>query len=107
MSYVVGAKINAGELLKFQATFDPASLAAVTARDDAITVTGVRYQDDQGNPVDHCIAVMEPDAVISAAPVAANCRVTADNQVTVRFNNLGAGAIDIASGTFTFYIARF
>src|SRR5438132_10847266 len=102
MSYLVGAKINAGELLLFQATYDPAALAGVTSRDDAITVTGVRYQDDQGNPIDKCIAAHEPDAAINASPVVVNCRVTADNQITVRLDNNGAGAIDIASGTWSF-----
>lgn len=107
MAYVVGSKTNAGELLLFTATFDPASLAAVTSRDDVVTVTGVRYQDDQGNPIDKCIAVHQPDAAINASPPVVNCRVTADNQITMRLSNNGAGAIDIASGLWSFYVARF
>lgn len=107
MAYLANAKVNAGEILYLTATFDSASLAAVTSRDDVITVTGVRFQDDQSNPIDKCIAVHQPDAAINASPPVVNCRVTADNQITVRLSNNGAGAIDIASGTWGFFIARF
>lgn len=106
MAYLSGAKVNSSELLLFTATYDAASLATVTARDDAITVTGVRFQDDQSNPIDKCVAAHQPDAVAQGIYVA-NCRVTADNQITVRLVNPTAGSVDLASGTWSFYVARY
>lgn len=106
MAYLASAKINASEVLLFTATFDSASLGATTARDDVITVAGVRYQDDQSNPIDKCVIAHQPDAAAAGIGIL-NCRVTADNQITVRLSNASAGAVDLASGVWSFYVARF
>jgi hypothetical protein len=81
----------------YTATFDPASLASVTSRNDAITVTGVAA-------TDVCVRVDPPPAV-AASVVVQEAVVTGTNTVTVRLTNPSAGAVDVASGTWTFYIA--
>jgi hypothetical protein len=106
MAYVAGAKIN-GELMAFNAvTHDPASVSAGAVLDSAMTVTGVRFQDDQSNPIDLCLSASEPAAVV-AGIVVVSCRVTADNTVTVRLFNPTAGAVDLASGSWTVIVGRF
>jgi hypothetical protein len=75
------------------ATFDPASLGAITSRDDAITFTGVVS-------TDQVIAVIPPNGILSSV-VVQNARVTATDQITVRLTNPSAGAVDVASGTWT------
>lgn len=81
----------------YTATYDPASLAAVTARDDSVTVTGVLAGD--------IIVGWKPAAALTSGLSIQGVRVSADNTVIVRLNNASAGAIDGASGTWTFYVA--
>jgi hypothetical protein len=75
------------------ATFDPASLSATTSRDDAITFTGTLA-------TDQVIAVIPPAAVL-ASVVVQNARVTGADTITARLTNPSAGAVDVASGTWT------
>ncbi len=82
----------------YTATYDPASLATVTARDDAVTVPGVLS-------TDYCVAAIPPATINGGLHVLA-ARVTANNTVTVRLYNSTAGAVDMASGTWTFLIGR-
>lgn len=81
---------------QFTATFDPASLAGTTSRDDAITFTGVLA-------TDLVLAVIPPAAVL-ASVVVQNCRVTGTDTVTARLTNPSAGAVDVLTGTWTAYV---
>lgn len=81
----------------YTATYDPASLGAVTARDDAITVTGVAA-------TDIVVGYQAAPALLSGLSIQ-EVRVSGANQITVRLNNASAGALDGASGTWTFYVA--
>jgi len=82
----------------YSVTYDPASLATVTARDDAVTVPGVLS-------TDYCVAVVPP-ATLNGGMHVLTARVTANNQVTVRLYNSTAGAVDVASGPWLFIIGR-
>lgn len=83
---------------KYTATFDAASLAAATARDDAITVTGVASTDE--------VVGWQGPAAADALLEIKHARVTSANTITVRFANQfdATTAIDAASGTYTFYV---
>jgi hypothetical protein len=106
MAYVVGAKQNASEVYMLDVTHDAASVGSGAVLDSVVTATGVRYQDSDGNPIDMCMAVHEPAAVV-AGIVIVSARVTADNQVTVRLFNPTAGAVDLASGSWRLFFGRF
>ena len=82
----------------YSVTYDPASLATVTARDDAVTVPGVLS-------TDYVVAVIPP-ATLNGGMHVLTARVTAANTVTVRLYNSTAGAVDVASGTWIFLIGR-
>lgn len=82
----------------YTAVYDPASLAATTARDDAVTVTGVAA-------TDVCLGYQAAPALTSGLDIQ-EVRVSGANTITVRLNNASAGAIDGASGTWTFYVAK-
>lgn len=86
-------------LRKFtSAAFDAASLAAVTARDEALTVTGVAATDE-------VVAGRGPDA-LEAKYLIKGARATGADTVTARADNHSAAAVDPVSGTFTFYVAK-
>lgn len=80
----------------YTATYDPAALAATTARDDAITVTGVAATD--------VVIGYQAAPALTAGLSIQEARVSAANTITVRLNNASAGSIDGASGTWTFYV---
>lgn len=80
------------------ATYDPASLASGASRDDTITVTGVAA-------TDVCVGYQSA-AALTAAIVPVEARVSAVNTITVRLTNPSAGAVDAASGTWTFYTVK-
>lgn len=82
----------------YSVTYDAASLAAGTAVDNAITVPGVLS-------TDYCLAVLPP-AALNGGFMVQLARVSAANTVTVRCFNTTAGALDPASGTWTFFIGR-
>lgn len=106
MAYVAGAKTNADEVLRFTATYNPASLATVTKRTDTVTVTGVRYQDSDGNLIDRVISVVPPTA-LDAGIVVMRAQVTADDTISVDLYNSTGGSIDVASGTWEFFVGRY
>jgi hypothetical protein len=81
---------------KMTGTFDAASLASVTARDEAITVTGVAATDE-------IPAYRGPDA-LEAKYILKGARATGVDTVTARADNHSAAAIDPASGTYVFYV---
>lgn len=80
---------------KWTATYDAASLAAVTSRDDAITVTGILA-------TDIVVGYQLPAAFLSGMN-AQEARVSGADTITLRVVNSSAGALDAASGTVTFY----
>lgn len=79
-------------------TYDPASLATLTIVDNAITVPGVLSTD--------WVVAVVPPATLNAGLSVQSARVTANNTVSVRMYNSTAGALDAASGTWTFIIGR-
>lgn len=81
----------------YTAVFNPASLAAITSRDDAVTVTGVLATDE--------VVRVEPPAAILSSVVVQGARVTGADTITMRLTNPSAGAVDVASGTWKFYVA--
>jgi len=84
-------------VVKMTGTLDPASLNAVTARDDAVTVTGVASTDE-------VVGFRGPDALESKY-IAKGARASATDTITLRADNPSAASIDPASGTYTFYVS--
>lgn len=80
------------------ATFDPASVATVTTSEQDVTVADVLA-------TDHCLAAIPPVALNAGLGVVA-ARVKSAGVITVRLMNTTAGALDAASGTWTFVLAR-
>lgn len=80
------------------ATFDPASVAANITAEQDVTVADVMA-------TDIALAAIPPVALNAGLGVVA-VRVKALNTVTVRISNCTAGALDAASGTWTFAICR-
>lgn len=88
------SKIKASAAVRtYTATFDAASLGATTSRDDSITFTGVVS-------TDIVLAVIPPPAAAASVVVQA-CRVSATDTIIARLTNASAGAVDLASGTWT------
>lgn len=79
-------------------TYDPASIAANTTAEEAVTVTGVDADDI-------IIAVTKPTLTAGVAPV--HARVSAANTVQVTWVNATAGAVDPGSETYTFTVLKF
>jgi hypothetical protein len=77
-------------------TFDPASVAATTSAEQAITVPGVLPND--------VVFVSKP--TVTAGLVIGTARVSAANIVTVTIGNITAAPIDAASETYTVLVAR-
>lgn len=84
---------------EFTPSVDPPSIAAGTATDVAVTVTGVVT-------ADHITAI--PPAAIEAGLVLLTARASGTNTVTLRLHNSTAGAIDGAARTWNIlaYSAR-
>ena len=83
-------------VLRGQATVDPASLGAASVANTAVTVTGVLSGD-----------VVEPIPPAAFEAVAVQSAIASANTVTLRLVNGSAGAIDPASATWSFYVARY
>lgn len=82
-------------LLRFQATYDPASLAAVTARSDTVAVTGLLTTD---------VIRGMPETVITGVGwnsglMIQGLDVSAADTLRIRLQNASAGALDGASVT--------
>lgn len=84
-------------LKKYTGTLDPASLSSVTARDDAVTMTGVLSTDE-------AVSGRGPDALESKL-VPKGFRASGTDTITVRQDNPSAATIDAASGTWTSFVA--
>ncbi len=80
------------------ATVDLASVAAAITANQSVTVNGVLSTDE-------IIAVIPPTTLNNGLAVV-QANVTADNTVTLRVINATAGALDAASATFRFVVAR-
>jgi hypothetical protein len=79
-------------------TKDIASLLTDAIADETFTVPGVLS-------TDYCVAVVPPVA-LEAGIVIQGARVTANNTVVVRVQNLSAGTVNAASGSWNFIIGR-
>ena len=80
---------------KWTATDDAASIGATTSQDEAVTVTGIATTDE-------ILSVRGPDA-LEARAVIKGGRASGANTITMRMENSSAGAVDPASGTYTFF----
>lgn len=84
------------QIRAYTVTFDPASIAANTTAEQDVTVTGVTTADK--------IIVNAP--ALTAGTGIVNVRAKAADTVAVMFSNSTAGAIDNASGSYTFLAIR-
>lgn len=92
--------IPRGNILKMfsvSVTFDPASVAAATVAEQTATVSGVQVGDI-------VMAWNKPTTTTGLGVV--NARVSAANTLAVAFVNPTAVAVDAASESWTFVIAR-
>lgn len=80
----------------YEVSWTPAAVAANTAAEQSVTVTGVRT--DMG------IYITPPSITAGVAPVCA--RVSADDTVQVAFVNATAGALTPPAGTYKFVTVR-
>ncbi len=86
-------------LLKlYEASVNPASLAANTGAETDVTVTGVTTDD--------MVVAIEAHSAAVNNGITFNARVKAANTVAIMFSNATAGAIDIAATTFKILVAR-
>jgi hypothetical protein len=87
------------DLMRVQVTYDPASLAATTARNDTVTVTGLQTTDlIRGGSV--------ANVVLEAGLVVSMIDVSAADTIRFRLHNPTAGAIDGASLVHTILVER-
>lgn len=84
-------------ILSASATLDFPNTTAQLSADLTITVNGARTGD--------CVIVGVPNGSVNANS-AFTAWVSADDTVTVRFNNYSAGAINPASGVFNVIVFR-
>jgi hypothetical protein len=77
-------------------TFDAASVAAAGTSDQTVTVAGAT--------TDCGVLVTPPSGIASGLTWSAWGSAT--NNLTIRFNNPTAGAIDLSSGTWKFRIVK-
>lgn len=96
-----GLKVGAAgsalkEIRKYTATVDPANIAAAGTAEETFTVTGVQTGDV-------VLACVKPTHTANFGIV--NCRVSAANTVAITFQ--AEAAVNAASETYTFVVARF
>lgn len=84
-------------IIEYEVTYDPASIAANTTAEDAVTVTGVAAGDE-------ILAVVKPTLTAGVAPV--HARVSAADTVQVTWVNATAGAVDPGSETYKFIVLK-
>ena len=87
---------NAENVSLVTATFDVASVAAATSVQQNVTVLGVQPSD----------FISVANATHTAGLVYGPCVCTTANTVAMTIANVTAGALDPASQTFTFLVAR-
>lgn len=88
---------NISKMFAVSVTFDPASVATITVAEQTVTVKGVKVGDI-------VIAWNKPTTTTGVGVV--NARVSAADTLALAFVNPTAGAVDAASETWTFVIAR-
>lgn len=79
----------------FAVAINPASIAANSTSEETVTVTGLTTQD--------VVVLNKPT---HTADIVLNCRVTADDTLSVTFANLSGGAIDLGEETYRGYAIR-
>ena len=84
-----------GRRLVAEATVDPASLTTGARVAATVTVPGVKV----GDFAVASFSAMDPDISLTA-------QVTAADTVVVWFHNLGAGTVDLASGTLRVLVEK-
>lgn len=100
-------KSDATGIWRFDLSVDPASVAANTTAEQVVTgVTGVKFNATHAEQEDDCIAII-PQTALTAGLSIVGGRVTATDQVTVRYVNNTAAAIDNAAVVLTFTFARY
>jgi hypothetical protein len=80
----------------YTVTFNPASVAAATSAEQDVTVTGVTTADK---------IIVNAPALIAGVGIV-NARAKAADTVALTFMNATAGAVDPASGSYTFLAIR-
>lgn len=88
---------NIQRLFAVSVTFNPASVATITVAEQTATVPGVQVGD---------IVVSWNKPTTTTGVGVVNARVSAANTLALAFVNPTAGAVDAASETWTFIIAR-
>lgn len=81
------------KIQKGSVAVDPASLAANTSAETAVTILGLQAGD---------FIMFDVPASLEAGLAFSGCRVSAANTAQIRLSNLTAGAIDGASRTWTY-----
>ncbi len=90
---------NKPDIMRVQVTYDPASLAATTARNDTVAVTGLQTTDlIRGGSV--------ANVALEAGLVISQIDVSAADTIRFRLHNPTAGAIDGASLAHTILVER-
>lgn len=98
-SLVVGSGGTAlTKIVKGQVTFNPASVSANSYSSQSITISGATANDT--------VILNPPTAGLSADMIIASVCVTAADTVTIVFYNPTAGAVDLASGSWTYTLIR-
>lgn len=88
---------NIEKMFAVTVTFNPASVATITVAEQTLTVPGVKVGDI-------VMAWNKPSTTTGVGVV--NARVSAANTLAIAFVNPTAGAVDAASESWTFVIAR-
>jgi len=99
----VERKADSTGTFKVVLTIDPASIAATTTGE---TTTAVPSTQPQVFASDEVVAVKPPSG-LNAGLVVSHAFVAAANSITLRLGNTSIAALDAASGSYTFFIARF
>lgn len=81
----------------YKATIDPASLIDAAGATTNVTAAGVKLGKDA------VLAVIPP---YSLQGITHSAYVSADDQVQLRLQNESGGTVDLASGEWTFVVAR-
>jgi len=90
---------NKPDIMRVQVTYDPASLAATTARNDTVAVTGLQTTDlIRGGSV--------ANVALEAGLVISQIDASAADTIRFRIHNPTAGAIDGASLAHTILVER-
>lgn len=83
---------------RFSAAVDPASIAAQTSAETAVTLTGVGVDDE--------VVGVEIPASLEAGLAYSGARVSAADTVQLRLTNVTTAAVDGASRTWVFFVAK-